>query len=208
MSTPPSVDRIDQLAFAFIASKVLLSAIELGLFTELANGPLGAEEIRNRLALHPRSVRDFLDALVALGMLERKGGNYLNTAETDFYLDRAKPTYVGVLYEMMNARVYTFVGSLAQGLRTGKPQNEIKAGEDVFEAIYGDPDKLRGFLRAMTGHSLPSAMAMAHKFPWAKYKTSNRKRLQTLAASHRRCWLWPGRSTRTSSAPMRTSDRL
>lgn len=170
-SSNPSVDRIDQLAFGFIASKVLLSAIELGLFTELAKGPLDVEEIRRRLALHPRGVRDFLDALVALSVLERKEGNYMNTAESDFYLDRAKPTYVGVLYEMMGARVYGFVGSLTDGLRTGKPQNEIKAGENLFEAIYADQNKLRAFLRAMTGHSLPSAMAMAHRFPWMKYKT-------------------------------------
>src|SRR5215813_3690364 len=106
MDSYPRADRIDQLAFAFIASKVLLSPIELGLFTELAKGLLDAEEIRKRLALHPRGVRDFLDALVALGMLEREGQSYQNTPETDFYLDRAKPTYIGVLYEMVNLRMY------------------------------------------------------------------------------------------------------
>jgi len=171
MDSYPSADRIDQLAFAFIGSKVLLSAIELGLFTELAKGPLDAEEIRKRLGLHPRSVRDFLDALVALGMLEREGQFYQNTPETDFYLDRAKPTYIGVLYEMTNTRLYGFFGSLTEGLQTGKPQNEIKTGENLFEAIYGDRGKLHAFCRAMSGHSLPSALAIARRFPWSQYKT-------------------------------------
>src|SRR5579863_4132809 len=100
MSTLPNADRIEQVAFGFMASKVLFSAIELGLFTELAKGPLDAEEVRNRLGLHPRSVCDFLDALVALGTLERRWERYSNTIETDFYLDRAKSNYIGNLFEM------------------------------------------------------------------------------------------------------------
>jgi len=171
MSTQAGADRIEQVAFGFMASKVLFAAIEFGVFTELAKQPLDGQALTERLRLHPRSVRDFLDALVALGMLERRGGVYSNTAETDFYLDRAKPTYVGNFFEMWNVRAYPFWGSLADGLRTGKPQNEIKGGEDLFSALYLNPERLRLFLRSMTGHSLPSAMAIAQKFPWQKYKT-------------------------------------
>ena len=71
---------IMDLSFAFFGSKALLSAVELGLFTELAHGPLDAEALRQRLGLHPRASRDFFDALVALGMLEREDGRYRNTA--------------------------------------------------------------------------------------------------------------------------------
>jgi hypothetical protein len=68
-------------------------------------------------------------------------------------------------------RGYPFWGSLSDGLRTGKPQNEIKGGKDLFTALYANPDRLRLFLRSMTGHSLPSAMAIAQNFPWSKYRT-------------------------------------
>jgi hypothetical protein len=95
---------------------------------------LDAEAIRERLGLHPRSVKDFLDTLVALSMLQRRDGRYSNTPESDFYLDRAKPTYTGALGEMMNSRLYGFWGSLGEALKTGKPQNEIKAGENIFDA--------------------------------------------------------------------------
>jgi hypothetical protein len=171
MSAHPTADRIEQVAFGFMASKVLFSAIEFGLFSELAKGPLDTEALKARLGLHPRSATDFLDALVALGMLERLDECYSNSPESDFYLDRVKSSYIGNYFELWNARGYPFWGSLGEALKTGKPQNEIKRGEDVFEAVYAIPDRLRLFLRSMTGHSLPSAMAIAEKFPWRKYKT-------------------------------------
>jgi len=167
----PSADRIEEVAFGFKASQVLFAALDFGLFSELANGPLDAEAIRERLRLHPRSIRDFLDALVALRLLERKDGLYSNTPEADFYLNHTKPTYIGNFFTMWAARLYGFYGSLAEALRTGKPQNEIKRGEDLFSALYSNPEKLRLFLRSMTGHSLPAAMAIADRFPWQKYKT-------------------------------------
>jgi hypothetical protein len=170
--TGPTPDSILQLGLGFWGSKTLLSAVELGLFTELAKGPRDLKTISDCLDLHPRSARDFLDSLVALGMLDRTDGTYRNTPEADFFLDRNKPTYVGGLLEMANARLYPFWGSLTEALRTGKPQNEVKGGgEDFFGTLYADPERLRGFLRAMTGVSLGPANAIAKKFPWSRYKT-------------------------------------
>ena len=165
-------DRIIDLGSAFWGAKTLLSAVELGVFSELAKGPLDGETLRGRLGLHPRSARDFLDALVALGMLVRDRERYANTPETDLFLDRAKPSYMGGLLEMLNVRLYGFWGSLTEALRTGQPQNEAKlGGGDLFTALYSDPTRLRLFLQAMTGVSLGAARAMAQKFPWKKYRT-------------------------------------
>jgi O-methyltransferase domain/Dimerisation domain len=164
-------DAIMQLGFAFWGSKTLLSAIELGLFTLLADGPMSAEALTTQLKLHPRSVRDFLDALVALGQLERNDALYSNTPEGALFLDRRKPTYVGGMLEMANARLYPFWGSLTEGLRTGEPQNEAKQGRDLFDEIYRSPAILADFLKAMTGLSLCAAHAIVDKFPWADHKT-------------------------------------
>src|SRR5690348_2605234 len=128
MAQEVTPDAIVALGFGYWGSKTLLSAVELGLFTELAMGPLALEDIRARLNLHPRSVRDFLDALVALGMLRREEGTYANTPATDLYLDRAKPTYLGGMLEMMSARLFRFWADLTEGLKTGEPQNEAKRG--------------------------------------------------------------------------------
>src|SRR5919106_706370 len=120
-------DAILELGLGFWGSKTFLSAVELGLFSELAQaGPLDGEALRERLGLHPRSATDFFDALVALGMLEREDGRYANTPATDLFLDRAKPSYVGGILEMNNDRLFGFWGSLTEGLRTGAPQSEVK----------------------------------------------------------------------------------
>jgi hypothetical protein len=157
-----SPERILQLGFAYRAAKALLSAVELDVFSMLADGPLDGEVLRHRLGLHERGAFDFLDALVALRLLDRQGdGRYANTPEADRYLDRRKPTYVGGLLEMWNARSYGLWGSLTEALRTGQPQNEVKEGGDVFRRLYQDPAALQRFLGAMTGLSLPPATALA-----------------------------------------------
>jgi precorrin-6B methylase 2 len=164
-------EHIMKLGVGFFASKTLLSAVELGVFSALAETPADLPTLQTRLGLHPRSARDFLDALVALRMLERHNGVYRNTAETDLFLDRAKPSYVGGLLEMLDARLYGFWGSLTEALRTGELQNEGKHGNDFFSAIYAEPDRLRAFLGAMGGLSAGTAQAIAAKFPWRDYKT-------------------------------------
>lgn len=167
----PTPDRIMELGHGFWASKTLLSAVELGVFTELAKQPLSVEHLTDRLGLHPRSAGDFFDALVALGMLSRDDGLYSNTPETDLFLDRAKPSYVGGWLEMANTRLFPFWASLTEGLRTGSPQNEAKHGGEFFEALYREPQRLRQFLRAMTGLSMGAAAPIAARFPWGRYRT-------------------------------------
>jgi hypothetical protein len=172
MDQPLNPEKILQTGLAFWASKTLLSAIELGLFTELSRGPESFESISGRVGLHPRSARDFLDALVALGFLVRTGDRYANTPETDLFLDQNKPSYVGGILEMANRRLYPFWGNLTEALRTGEPQNEVKdGGPGIFDTLYADPARLKGFLAAMTGISHGANMTIARAFPWANYGT-------------------------------------
>ncbi len=173
----PTPDKILELGTAFWASKTLLSAAELGLFTELAkHGPLDAEALRARIGIHARGARDFFDALVALGMLRREGdgpgARYADTPETDLFLDEAKPSYVGGLLEMCNQRQWPIWGKLTDALRTGRRQSEVEGdATGLFDSLYADPERLRTFLRAMTGVSLGPARAIAAKFPFERAKT-------------------------------------
>jgi len=162
-------DRIMQTAMGFWASKTLMSAVELGIFDALASGPLNATALGLRLGIHERSASDFFDALVAQGLLQRdNAGLYTNSPEAARFLDRAKPSYIGGIIEMFNARLYGFWGSLTEALRTGEPQNEAKNGGDMFGNLYTDPVRLEGFLRAMTGLTIPIADALAGEFPWER----------------------------------------
>jgi hypothetical protein len=169
--TGMSAEDIIQFGLGFWSAKVLLSAVELDLFSELAKAPLDAETLRQRIRLHPRGARDFFDALVALGFLERFDGVYANTRAADLYLDRNKASCVGGWFDLANSQIYPTWLSLTEALRTGKPQHRIKDGEDLFDAVYSDPVSLARYTRAMTGHNLPAAQALARRFPWGEHCT-------------------------------------
>ncbi|WP_026736483.1 methyltransferase [Fischerella sp. PCC 9605] len=169
---PPTADKIMEVGLGFWASKVLLSAVEIELFTELAQHPKDIETLQAQLGLHPRSAQDFLDALVAMGFLRREGKIYHNTPDTDMFLDKRKPSYIGGILEMANHRLFGFWGHLTEALRTGEMQNEAKGGgENFFAAIYAEPDRLKEFLRAMSGVSRGANICIAERLPWSNYKS-------------------------------------
>jgi len=123
----PDVSPILQTAFGFWSSKVLLTAVEFGVFTKLGQRRLSGAELGAELGLHPRAISDFFDALVAMKFLEREGdgaeAKYFNTAAGAMYLDQKSPRYVGGILEMLNARLFKYWNDLPEALRTGKPQN-------------------------------------------------------------------------------------
>src|SRR5882757_807827 len=127
-----------QAAFGFWSSKVLLTAVEFGLFTKLGAKRLSGADLGRELGLHPRGISDFFDALVAMKFLGREGNGpearYFNTAAGAQYLDRNSPRYVGGILEMLNVRLFKFWNDLPEALRTGQPQNEVKhLQKDMFE---------------------------------------------------------------------------
>lgn len=165
-----------EVGMAFWPAKVLLSAVELELFTKLADTAMTGEQLCSALGLHARANPDFFDTLVALKFLERDGDGpaslYRNTAETALFLNRKSPAFMGGFLEMANARLYPFWGDLSEALRTGKPQNETKhGGQGVFEELYSKPERLEQFMDAMAGISAGNFMALADKFDFSKYET-------------------------------------
>ena len=172
----PTPARILEVGMGFFASKTLLSAVELGLFTLLGEGAKTGKEIEAELGLHPRATWDFLDTLVATGFLARQGKGeaalYANTSETGQFLDRSKPGYIGGILEMANSRLYRFWGDLTEALKTGEPQNEVKhSGRPMFDALYSDPARLEQFMNAMSGVSKANFEAFARKFDFSPYRT-------------------------------------
>ncbi|HEY4330857.1 MAG TPA: methyltransferase dimerization domain-containing protein, partial [Phycisphaerae bacterium] len=132
-----------QTAFAFWSSKVLLTAVEMKVFTKLADRRMTGAELGKELGLHARGIADFFDALVAMKFLEREGNgagsHYLNTRAGAMYLDESSPRYVGGILEMLNARLFKFWQDLPTALRTGEPQNEVKHSQKpMFEELYSD----------------------------------------------------------------------
>lgn len=168
----PSPERIFEIGEAFFKSQTLLSAVELGVFTELSDNPSTVEELEEAVGLHPRASADFLNALVSLGLLERNDGVYCNTPATDTYLDETKDSYLGERLEMANDRMYYYWGNLSDALRTGNPQNELADDdESLVESIYGSEESVRRFTGQMAANSTLAAETLSEEFPWENYQS-------------------------------------
>ncbi|CAM1351097.1 methyltransferase [Tenacibaculum ascidiaceicola] len=168
--------RIMEVGMGFWASKTLLTAVKMGVFTHLGKGGLSGKEIQDKLKLHDRSLYDFLDTLVALGFLQRSGlkesAIYSNSEDSNLFLDKNKPSYMGGILEMSNNRLYPFWNNLEEALITGKPQNEAKnGGKPLFEAIYADENKLREFIHGMSGVQAGNFIKLARDLDFSKYNT-------------------------------------
>ena len=164
-------DRLVELGYAFRGARALMSAVELGVFTALARSALNGNELQQRLGMAERGAKDFLDALVALGLLQRDHlDRYSNAPDADLYLDSCKTTYIGGFIENLAAREYDMWSSLTAALHTGEPQTGFEA-KAHFGALYSDPKRRDFFVRGMTGASLTVAQAMAERFPWRDYDT-------------------------------------
>ena len=174
----PSPESIMQIGTGFFASKILFSAVKFELFTTLAEKKtMSASDIKSHLGFKctERNVFDFLDALTGFGFLHRDGllntAKYSNSINSDYFLDKKKPTYIAGLLDMLNNRLYSFWGNLEQGLLTGLPQNEIKHGENLFELLYADTSRLKEFIFAMSGIQMGGFIALAQKFDCSKFKS-------------------------------------
>lgn len=146
-STTPDTSRpagILRLANSFCDAKALLTAVELGLFTTLNAGPASEVEIREALGLHGRGLSDWLDLLVELGLLDRKGDKFQNASGPDRYLVRGQESYIGGFIERSNRNLYPAWGRLSEALRTGAPQS----GSD-FETVIQNPKILAQFINSM-----------------------------------------------------------
>jgi precorrin-6B methylase 2 len=158
---------------SFWSSRLMLTAVERGVFTLLAKGPQSAEALSDQLGWHPRAATTALDALVAAGLLRRdKSGRYANTLRTSQFLDREKSTYIGGLMELSSTRLYGLWCGLDELLKTGSPAAEEEQGQsEFFDALYRDPTALKTFLSGMTGISTGEVTLLAARFPWKRFGT-------------------------------------
>ena len=135
----------------------------------MRNGALRLDALVDKLALHGRGARDFLDALVSLDLLGRDAdGRYHNVPECAAYLDPDQPTYVGGVLEYLSGSNYQAWSGLAAALKSGAPQAGPSAAGG-YAAFYQEPARLESFLAGMTAGSLLPARALAESFPWRDY---------------------------------------
>jgi hypothetical protein len=171
VNKPITPEHIFKIAYAFREAKTLFSAVELGVFTALADGPMEYDSLRNRTGLHERGAHDFLDSLVALGLLYRQeDGRYRNTPEADIYLSRCSASYVGGQIDHLNMREYPYWMFLTRALQTGHPQFADRP-QGNHGALCSNPAETETFAQTISRCTLAVARALATRFPWKDYNT-------------------------------------
>ncbi|ALG10897.1 methyltransferase [Kibdelosporangium phytohabitans] len=162
---------IMRLGSAFAGAKVLLSAIELDLFTELAKRPLTRAEIQDVLKLHPRVTGEWLSMLVALNLLRRDGEVYRNSELCDRFLDRSKPSFAGGFLQRTNQVLFPAWVYLTDALRTGEQQARHIEANDMFDTPYQDPEQVEAFLTMMDSLTSTIGAQLGEAFDWSTVKT-------------------------------------
>lgn len=158
---------IIRLANSFCDAKALLTAVELGLFTTLRDGPASEEQIRQNLGLHGRGLNDWLNLLVELDLLDKEDGLYRNAPGAARYLVRGEESYIGGFLERSNRNLYPAWGRLATALRTGEQQS----GSD-FEHVIENPAILSQFINSMDALTRVLGPQLIEAYEgWADYKS-------------------------------------
>jgi hypothetical protein len=168
---PLATDPFDVMltGWSFVRTKVLFAAIELEVFTVLDSGPLPIEELRERTGLHERGARDFLDMLVAMGILTRSGDTYQNSPAAGEYLVQGKPNYAGGFLMMLTGFMGPGWDSLTDTLRTGRAHGQTDDGEVPFGGVFDNPMALGFFLSGMDSVNGIVGPALAQRFDWTKH---------------------------------------
>jgi hypothetical protein len=163
--------RIAKLNNAYTSSRVLHSAVEVGLFALLANGSADAPSICDQLHLHPRLAGDFLDALVGLGLLERDGTVYSNSALAEHYLVPGAGHFLGGGVARNAVHNYAMWGRLTEALRDGRQKPSGVADAVGFEPIYQSTEETRRFLAHMDANNSFVGGHLSEVLDWSGYSS-------------------------------------
>lgn len=132
-----SPEQIIEMAAGYQKSRIILTAFELEIFTAIGDGALTSFEIAERINAKPRSTERLLNALCALGFIEKKEGRYSNSMVSARYLVKGSKEYLSRIGHMIG--LYASWGTL-----TGA----VKAGASVHAREH-DPVSLSHFIEAM-----------------------------------------------------------
>ena len=134
------MESILEIASAFQRSRVLLSAFELDIFTVLADERRSSEEVAGAIGAEARATDRVMNALCAMGLLEKRDGLFANTDQSGRYLVKGKPDYMAGLGH--TAHMWETWSTLTATVRDGKPA----PGTGVLDR---GEDWLRPFIAAM-----------------------------------------------------------
>lgn len=128
----PSLDIIYDLEYGVWKATALHAALELDVFTIIANGNHTGDAIVAEVECDQRGMRILLDALCSLKLLRKRKGDYFLTPVSESFLVRDKPTYYGE-WCLRTQLAFNIRSQVADGIRTGRA-----VGIDASQASSGN----------------------------------------------------------------------
>ncbi len=159
----PNPNRILEITHGSWKTQVLYAAVSLGLFTLISEGKNTAKDIAAKIGSSEDAISRLLNACAGLGLLAKKDGKYENTPDSEEYLVKSKPHYLGDLVLMIGSDLYKLWGELADVVKTGTSRHRLSER-------MKDPEAAKGFTRAMHNNAMAPAHVMAEKIDFADRK--------------------------------------
>lgn len=158
-------DELRALAAGFQPAQLLLTALDLGVFDLLADGPKSAVQIAAALGLDPRATEIAANALVAFGFLRLGPEGYANDEPSARFLVRRSPDDRGEILRHLQASWEDWA-ELAQTWRTGKPALRRKT-----QQLPSSAEGLRHFILGMENVTRELAPLLAERLPLESCRT-------------------------------------
>jgi predicted O-methyltransferase YrrM len=178
--TSISPDPIFQTVTGFWASKALMAAVELELFTKLSGGKqMTLKELQQALEMEARPTDIFASALASLGLLQvtKKEGSerlFSNSPVSEMFLDKSKASYMGEIITMFDKRLYKAWDKLVESLKSNKPVNAADGGgaESIFDQAKSKQaiEEIHRFTHAMHGVSIGPAIQLPKVYDFSKHR--------------------------------------
>jgi acetylserotonin O-methyltransferase len=160
-----------ELIEAFRRSKVMFTAVSLGLFDRLEESPALAAELAEEQGVNADALERLLDACVTMGLLARTPDGYRNQPAASRYLRRDSPqTLIGyILYS--NRVLYPLWGHLEEAVREGTHRWEQAFGgkAGIFDELFSSDESKLTFLAGMHGLGLLSSPAVIAAFDLSRF---------------------------------------
>ena len=161
----PRPDTVNKLRFAADAAFAMLAGMQLDVFTPLKGGPMTAEDIAHAIGVGgPARLRLLLYGLVAAGLLTEHDGHFSNTSETNQFLVKGAPSYMGNRHTLLSHRWIANLPKTAESIRSGVPQAKVDFSNSPQQ-------ELEAFLRRINVLTVAAAHALLERYDFSSNKT-------------------------------------
>jgi acetylserotonin N-methyltransferase len=172
MNHEPEAQTILELIEAFRRSKVMFTAVRLGVFDQLAGGPQTCAALSLRLSLDRGALSRLLDGCLTLGLLERQGELYSNTDASTRFLTAASPETLAGYVKYSDRSLYKLWDHLDDAVREGSNRWAQAFGSRaaLFDHYFRDEASTRSFLGGMHGFGQLASPRVVEAFDLSRFQ--------------------------------------